>query len=61
MGRAKNRQEAITPGKYTAVKNLEIPPEWQVVHLKDFGRVKVFQQRFTNALRDTISRSVESE
>lgn len=48
MGRAKNRQVAITPGKYTAVKNLEIPPEGQVVHLKDFGRVKVFQKKFKN-------------
>ncbi len=55
MGTAKNRQVAITPGKDTAVKNLEIPPEGQVVHLKDFRRVKVFQKKFKNALRDTIS------
>jgi hypothetical protein len=44
--RAKNRQVAITTGKYTAVKNLEIPPEGQVVHLKDFRRFKVFQKKF---------------
>jgi hypothetical protein len=25
MGIARNRQVAITPGKYTAVKNIEIP------------------------------------
>ncbi len=48
MGIAKNRQVAITSGKYTAVKNLKIPPEGQVVHLKNFGRVKVFQKKFKN-------------
>jgi len=48
MGIAKNRQVAITPGKYTAVGELKIPPEGQVVHLKDFGQVKVFQKKFKN-------------
>ena len=48
MGIAKNRQVAMIPGKYTAVKNLEIPPEGQVVHLKKFGQVKVFQKKFKN-------------
>ena len=48
MGIAKNRQVAITAGKYTAVKELEIPPQGQVVHLKDFGQVKVFQKKFKN-------------
>jgi len=38
MGIGKNRQLARIPGKYTAVKNLEIPPEGQVVHLKKFGQ-----------------------
>lgn len=48
MGIAKNRQVAITPGKYTSVKDIEIPDEGQVVHLKDFGRVKVFRKMFKN-------------
>jgi hypothetical protein len=48
MGIARNRQVAITPGKYTAVKNLEIPPEGQVVYLKNFGQVKVFKKQFKN-------------
>ena len=38
MGIAKNRQLARVPGKYTAVKNLEIPPGGQVVHLKKIGQ-----------------------
>jgi urease beta subunit len=41
---ARNRQVAITPGKYTAVKNLEIPSERQVVYFKNFGQVKVFKK-----------------
>ena len=48
MGIAKNRQLAMTTGKYTAVKNIKIPPEGQVVHLKNFGQVKVFQKQFKN-------------
>lgn len=48
MGIAKNRLVAVTPGKYTAVKNLEIPPPGRVVHLKNFGQVKVFQKQFKN-------------
>lgn len=48
MGIAKNRQVARIPGKYTAVKNLEIPPSGQVVHLKKIGQVKVFQKKFKN-------------
>jgi hypothetical protein len=54
MGIAKNRQVAISPGKHTAVKNLGIPPQGQVVHLKDFGRVKVFQKKFKNDIRGSI-------
>jgi hypothetical protein len=38
MGIAKNRQVARIPGKYTAVKNLEIPARGQVVHLKKIGQ-----------------------
>jgi len=48
MGIAKNRQVAMIPGKYTAVKNLEIPASGQVVHLKKIGQVKVFQKKFKN-------------
>ena len=42
LGIAKNRQVAMIPEKYTAVKNIEIPPSGQVVHLKKIGQVKVF-------------------
>ena len=50
MGIAKNRQVAAIPGKYTytAVKNLEVSLEGQVVYLKDFGQVKVFRKMFKN-------------
>ena len=48
MGIAQNRQVALIPRKYTAVKNIVIPPEGQIVHLKDFGRVKVFRKMFKN-------------
>jgi hypothetical protein len=39
MGIAKNRLVAMIPGTYTAVKNIEIPPEGQVVHLKKIGQL----------------------
>jgi urease beta subunit len=48
IGIARNRQFAMTPGKYTAVKNIQISTEGQVVHLKNFGQVKVFQKKFRN-------------
>ena len=48
MGIAQNRQVALIQGKYTAVKNIVIPPEGQIVQLKDFGRVKVFRKMFKN-------------
>lgn len=48
MGIAKNRQIAITPGKYISVRNIEIPSEGQVVYLKEFGPVKVFRKMFKN-------------
>ena len=47
MGVAKNRQVAINGGKYTQVQNLEIPAQGLLVHLKEFGYVKVFCHTFT--------------
>ena len=49
MGIAKNRTVSIKPGEYTQVQNLEIPETGIMVHLKKFGRVKVFQKTFKNA------------
>lgn len=49
MGIAKNRTVSIKPGEYTQVQNLEIPETGLMVHLKKFGRVKVFQKTFKNA------------
>lgn len=48
MGVAKNRKVSIPGGKYTQVQNLEIPDEGLVVHLKNFGCVKVFRRKFRN-------------
>jgi hypothetical protein len=48
MGIAKNRQVAVNNSKYTQVQNLVIPPEGLVVHLKEFGYVKVFRRTFKN-------------
>ena len=50
MGIAKNRKVAINGGEYTQVKNLEIPDQGLVVHLKKFGYVKVFRRTFKNEL-----------
>ena len=47
-GIAKNRQVAINGGKYTQVQKLEIPDKGLVVHLKEFGYVKVFCRTFKN-------------
>jgi len=48
MGIAKNRSCSINGRDYTQVKNLEIPDEGLIVHLKGFGKVKVFQKLFKN-------------
>jgi hypothetical protein len=45
---AKNRKVSLDGLKYTQVKNLEIPNGGLMVHLKNFGRVKVFQRTFKN-------------
>jgi hypothetical protein len=47
MGIAKNRSCSINGRDYTQVKNLEIPDEGLIVHLKSFG-MKVFQKVFKN-------------
>lgn len=48
MGIAKNRSLAINARDYTQVKNLKIPDEGLIVHLKNFGQVKVFCRTFKN-------------
>lgn len=48
MGIAKNRSVSINGTVYTQVSNLEIPDEGLIVHLKKFGRVKVFRRIFKN-------------
>lgn len=47
---AKNRQVTINGGKYTQVQTLEIPAQELVVHLKEFGYVKVFCHTFKNEI-----------
>ena len=47
-GIAKNRKVSVDGRDYTQVKNLEIPEEGLIVHLKSFGKVKVFQKTFIN-------------
>jgi len=46
MGIAKNRKVSINGGEYTQVQNLEVPDDGLMVHLKKFGRVKVFRRTF---------------
>ena len=49
MGIAKNRQVGRIPGKYTAVKNLEIPrPRASCSSQKNRAAVKVFHKKFKN-------------
>jgi len=43
MGITKNRKVSLDGIEYTQVKNLKIPDTGLVVHLKNFGRVKVFR------------------
>jgi hypothetical protein len=52
MGIAKNRSCSINGRDYTQVKNLEIPDEGLIVHLKSFG-MKVFQKVFKTKIKDT--------
>jgi hypothetical protein len=48
MGIARNRNVSVNGRDYTQANNLEIPDEGLVVHLKNFGRVKVFRRTFKN-------------
>jgi len=48
MGIAKNRKVSIPDGEFTQVKNLEIPEQGLLVHLKKIGQVKVFRRTFKN-------------
>jgi hypothetical protein len=48
MGIAKNRKVSVQPGVYTQVQELPIPDNGLVVHLNNFGKVKVFRKTFKN-------------
>ncbi len=48
MGIAKNRKVSTDGKNYTQVKNLEMLDQGLVIHLKNFGRVKVFRRIFKN-------------
>jgi hypothetical protein len=48
MGIAKNRKVSINGEEYSQFQKLEIPDDGLVMHLKKFGRVKVFRRTFTN-------------
>ena len=48
VGIAKNRLCSINGRDYTQVQNLEIPDDGLVVHLRNFGKVKVFKKSFKN-------------
>lgn len=45
---AKNRKVSVNGRDYTQVKNLEIPELGSILHLKSFGKVKVFRKIFKN-------------
>ena len=47
-GLTKNRKVSLDGIEYTQVKDLKIPDTGLVVHLKNFGRVKVFRRTFKN-------------
>ncbi len=47
-GIAKNRSCSVDGKNFTQVQNLEIPEIGLVVHLKNFGKVKVFRKSFKN-------------
>lgn len=48
MGVAKNRKVSINGRDSIQVQHLEIPDGGLVVHLKNFGQVKVFRRNFKN-------------
>ncbi len=45
---AKNRSCSVDGKNFTQVQNLEIPEVGLIVHLKNFGQVKVFRRSFKN-------------
>lgn len=47
-GVAKNRSCSVDGKIFTQVQNLKIPENGLIVHLKNFGQVKVFQRNFKN-------------
>ena len=51
FGIESNRLVSIESGQYTNVRNLEIPEDGLMVHLKQFGKVKVFRTVFKNEYR----------
>ena len=50
IGIAKNRLCSVDGKNYTQVQNLEIPDNGLIVHLKKFGKVKVFRRIFKNEI-----------
>lgn len=48
MGVAKNRSCSINGKDYTQIQHLQIPDEGLIMHLNNFGRVKVFRKTFKN-------------
>jgi len=61
MGITKNRKVSLDGIEYTQVKNLKIPDTGLVVHLKNFGRVKVFRRTFTNVAERYITYLFDSD
>ncbi|MBD2248066.1 transposase [Nostoc sp. FACHB-888] len=49
-GIAKNRLCSVDGKNFTQVQNLEIPENGLIVHLKKFGKVKVFRRLFKNEI-----------
>lgn len=46
MGVAKNRKVCIQSGQWVQVSTLDIPPDGLVVHLKQFGQVRLYKKSF---------------
>ncbi len=46
FGVEKNRTVSNEPGKYCHVSSLEIPDEGLVIHLREFGFIKLFRKSF---------------
>lgn len=54
FGIASNRQVSLERGSFLEVQRLTIPESGLLVYLREFGRVKVFCQNFSNEVRHYI-------